>query len=271
MKIFAIRNNFKKDNKDLAYLIYYESEKKFFIEIPDDITTWDVPILLSTFVKRGKRTVNSYWSKIWVQQRIVPSDRQNLGYILRDNGLKEYDEYNLLMIANGRCEQDECYLVSIKPSDLPESFSDRFGKRIDYAICLNDYNMIVFFKNGETKKCNLEYLFHDISKKNSKYANYSVFQKFEIMPGGYGINWNNIINIDSEDLYKSGTSIPLKLSDFKTIAADTVISVSEAAQILSCSRQNIDDLVKRNKLRFASENGNKKLLFRDEVQKRKQQ
>ena len=44
-------------------------------------------------MKRGETTVNSYWSKIWVQQRIVPPDRQNIGEILRDNHLQEYDEY----------------------------------------------------------------------------------------------------------------------------------------------------------------------------------
>ena len=42
-----------------------------------------------------------------MQQRIVPTDRQNLGEILRDNGLKEYDEFELLMLATGRCAQDD--------------------------------------------------------------------------------------------------------------------------------------------------------------------
>ena len=40
-------------------------------------------------------------SKIWVEQRIIPSDRQNIAEILRDNNLKEYDEFELLMLAMG--------------------------------------------------------------------------------------------------------------------------------------------------------------------------
>ena len=117
-------------NKDLAYLIYYEKAKRFYIELPEDSDPWDVPIILSSFVKEGQYTVNSYWSKIWVQQRIVPSDRQNIGQILRDNGLKTYDEYELLMLSQGRCEQDDCYLVPLKQTDLPTEFKKRYEKKM---------------------------------------------------------------------------------------------------------------------------------------------
>lgn len=107
MKIFAIRDESAEVQKDLAYLLYYEIEKRFYIELPDDADPWETPLLLDSFAKRGEKTVNSYWSRIWVQQRIVPTDRQNLGEILRDNGLKEYDEFELLMLATGRCAQDD--------------------------------------------------------------------------------------------------------------------------------------------------------------------
>ena len=101
MKIFAIRDESAQEQKDLAYLLYYEQEKRFYIELPENADAWETPLLLDSFVKRGETTVNSYWSKIWVEQRIVPTDRQNIGEILRDNHLKEYDEYELLMLAMG--------------------------------------------------------------------------------------------------------------------------------------------------------------------------
>ena len=91
MKIFAIRDESSQKQKDLAYLLYYEQEKRFYIELPENADAWETPLLLDSFVKRGETTVNSYWSKIWVQQRIVPTDRQNSGEILRDKHLKEYD------------------------------------------------------------------------------------------------------------------------------------------------------------------------------------
>ena len=91
MKIFAIRDEYDETEKDLAYLLYYEKERLFYIELPDDADPWETPLLLSSFAKRRVRTINAYWSKMWVQQRIVPTDRQNLGEILKDNGLEEYD------------------------------------------------------------------------------------------------------------------------------------------------------------------------------------
>lgn len=101
MRIFAIRAEHDPSNTDIAYLFYYEKEKRFYIELPDDADLWNTPLILSSLLKRGERTVNSYWSKIWVQQRIIPSDRQNLGQILKENGLDSYDEFKLLVLSEG--------------------------------------------------------------------------------------------------------------------------------------------------------------------------
>lgn len=103
MKIFAIRDESANEQKDLAYLLYYELEKRFYIELPQGADPWETPLLLDSFVKQNETTINSYWSKLWVQQRIIPTDRQNIGEILRDNQLEEYDEYEFLMLAMGRC------------------------------------------------------------------------------------------------------------------------------------------------------------------------
>ena len=54
MKTFAIRNEEDKKKKDLGYLIYYEKEKRFYIELPDDADPWETPLLLSSCLKRGR-------------------------------------------------------------------------------------------------------------------------------------------------------------------------------------------------------------------------
>ena len=118
MKIFAIRDESASEQKDLAYLFYYEHEKKFYMELPQGVDPWEMPLLLDSFVKQNETSVNSYWSKMWVQQRIIPAERQNIVEILRDNHLEEYDEYELLMLAMGRCAQDEYYLVLIEEKEL---------------------------------------------------------------------------------------------------------------------------------------------------------
>lgn len=106
MKIFAIRDETDNARKDLTYLLYYETDKRFYIELPENADPWETPLLLSSFAQKGEHTINSYWSKLWVQQRIVPPDRQNIGQVLRDNGLKSYDEYGLLMLCAGRCDSN---------------------------------------------------------------------------------------------------------------------------------------------------------------------
>ncbi|MBR2823489.1 MAG: hypothetical protein IKE24_07385 [Clostridia bacterium] len=44
---------------------------------------------------------------MWVQQLIVPQDRQNIGQVLKENGLGVYDEFQLLMLTMGRCAQED--------------------------------------------------------------------------------------------------------------------------------------------------------------------
>ena len=125
MKIFVIRNEEDKTRKNLAYLIYYEKDKRFYIELPDDADIWETPLILSSRLKRGEKTINAYWSKIWVQQRIIPQDRQNLGRILKDNGLDSYDEFKLLAMTDGRCAQDYYYLTPVAEKDLPDYIKKR--------------------------------------------------------------------------------------------------------------------------------------------------
>ena len=63
MKFFVIRNEEDKTRKNLAYLIYYEKDKRFYIELPDDADIWETPLILSSRLKRGEKTINAYWSK----------------------------------------------------------------------------------------------------------------------------------------------------------------------------------------------------------------
>ena len=143
MKLFAIRDESAIEQIDLAYLLYYEVEKRFYIELPENADPWETPLLLSTFIKKGKTSINSYWSKIWVQQRIVPTDRQNLGQVLKDNNLQEYDEFDLLMLSMGRCAQDDyfiCRYIPLKQWAFDGSHSPKYQKfMIDEHPLVTDF------------------------------------------------------------------------------------------------------------------------------------
>ena len=67
-------------------------------------------MILSDFIQKGKREIDSRWSLRWVQERVTPPERQNIGQILKNNGMKFYSEFPLLLKNQGRSCQDECYI-----------------------------------------------------------------------------------------------------------------------------------------------------------------
>ena len=268
MKIFAIRDESAGQQTDLACLLYYEKEKRFYIELPDTADEWETPLLLASFLKRGERSINSYWSKIWVQQRIVPTDRQNLGQVLKDNGLTEYDEFSLLMLSMGRCAQDDYYLVPLEEGQVPKQIQKRFARLIEDVVPLAQFELLVFFRDGTVKKCGMEEHFakdpaFEVLQRNKEY-----FNGIRIQPGGHGVEWDENLSISAGALYRSGKKIPLSASYFQNFVMHRVVNVAEAAEILGCSRQNIDYLTKAGKLHPLKSSGKNTLYLKSEILKR---
>lgn len=263
MRIFAIKSEL--DKKDLAYLLYYEKEKRFYIELPENADPWETPLLLASFLKRGEKTVNSYWSLMWVRQRIVPSDRQNLGQVLKENGLDEYDEFELLMAGKGRCAQDDYFLDEISEEELLKQFCHRYEKRIEDVVPLKNGHLLVFFRDGKLKKV-------DIKKVSDKDVRLSaiikqdiLFNSVMIQPGGYGVYWNDKVMIADYLLYGLGEEIPLNLDDFRSFVSNRVIGTAEAMELLSCTRQNMNDLIKRGKLTPIKKEKKNTLFLKTEI------
>lgn len=111
MKKYAVKRN--NQNKTVAILNYDEKSKKYTIDIPENVTEKEAPFMLSLFIKKGIRHMDDEWSMKWVQSRIIPNSRQNIGEILRVNGMHFYDEHQLLIKNEGRSCQDECYIEGI--------------------------------------------------------------------------------------------------------------------------------------------------------------
>lgn len=266
MKIFAVRDANDATEKDLAYLLYYEREKVFYIELPEDADFWNTPLLLSSFAKRNIRTINPYYSKLWVQQRIVPSDRQNLGQILKDNGLEEYDEFELLMLANGRCEQDDYYLSPVVGAYL-ERFEKRYQHKVEDVVPLEKGNLLVFFRDGSVKKCDAKELLGE--RYRGIWNNPELFCQVSVQVGGYGVDWGEACSIPDEKLYASGVDIPLSIEDFGSFVKNRVVNTKEATELLDCSRQNIDDLVRRKRLEPLKVDAKNKLFYRKDIEQRK--
>ena len=269
MRIFAIKDETMPKEQILGYLIYYENAKSFYIELPDDADPWEIPPILSSFVKRGEHSVNSYWSRIWVEQRIIPQDRQNIGQIIRDNALDTYDAFSLLLLSMGRCAQDDCYLEEITVNQLPQFLLSRWEIKVEDVVPMDTPRLLVFFRNGDVKVVDTQ-AFSAISPSCIPFlVSQERFIKVEVQPDGYGIMWNEKAAISDAMLYANGVSVPLSLEDFCRFVQYRVISASEACSILNCSRQNIDDLMRRDKLHPIRTDAKYKLFLKNEVLQRK--
>ena len=271
MRVFAIRDESLPADIALGWLIYYERAKAFYIELPEDADPWKTPLLLSSFVKRGQFSVSSYWSRMWVQQRIIPQDRQNIGQVLKENGLTEYDEFQLLLLTMGRCAQDDCYLEEISQDQLPELLKERWETKVEDVVPLKEGRLLVFFRNGEVRIVDAKLLSETHADCQPYLAIEERFMGVEVQPDGYGVMWSERAMISDRELYEHGQPIPLTLEDFIGFVQHRVVSISEACQALGCSRQNIADLMKRDKLHPIRRDAKNKLFLKNEIMQRKQQ
>lgn len=269
MKIFAIRNEEDENRKDLGYLIYYEKPRRFYIELPDNADPWETPLILSSCLKRGEKTIGVYWSKVWVQQRIIPSDRQNLGRILKDNGLDSYDEFKLLTMTDGRCSQDYYYITAVSEKNLPDFIKKRSKKKIKNVFPLEKNTLLISFQDDSVKKYSLQ----DLVGTDRRFApvlnNGDIFRSVKVETGGYGICWGENLCISREKLYTVGKKIPLTWSEIQSFVSNSTLDSAQAAAELECSKQNIDDLVKRGKLHPVKEGQRYRLFMKSEVEERR--
>ena len=263
MRIFAIKDETLSEEMILSYLVYYENHKTFYIELPDGADRWETPLILSSFAERGEYSIDSYWSRRFVQNRIIPQDRQNISQILHDNGLKEYDEFSLLMLSMGRCEQDDCYLEEIPSDPLPEFLAGRWKTKVTDIVPLEVPQMLVFFRNGLCKRIDIGEL--DNPSIAPHLVSQDRFEQAEVQTDGYGIYWNNRATVPYQELFRHGMTVPLALEDLNRYVRNRVVSASEACAILDCSRQNIDDLMRRDRLHPIRTDAKYKLFSRAEV------
>lgn len=107
---YAIKNAYYGD-KTVGYLYYDEQSRKYEIEIPKSVKSYEAPLIISDFISKKQYKIGHDWSYRWVCQRVTPPERQNIGQILKANQMTEYDEFQFLIKNEGRSCQDECYIV----------------------------------------------------------------------------------------------------------------------------------------------------------------
>ena len=267
MRIFSIKNDLFDSNKILAYLIYYENSKKFYVEICKETDPESLPIIFKHFFEKGEVFINSYWSERWVKERIIPSDRQNISQILKQNNMQYYDEFLMLLSTRGRCCQDDYYIEEIKYSKLPHEIIDRFQYKLEDCIQINNSQIMVFFADDTIRKINLiELALYD--DKIMYFLKNDLPIQIQVESGGYGIIFPNGSVISNTVIYKLGIDVAISFSDIKKYISERIVNTEEVSELLNCSRQNVNDLIKREKIVPIKRNKKNNLFLKNEITKR---
>ncbi len=269
MKIFAIRHKDDKPRKDLAYLFYFEYEKEFLIEIPEGAEAWELPLMISSYAERGVLSLGPRLSAAWVRERIVPVERQNIGQILKELGLREYDEYALLTYAMGRCAQDDFYLADVSGKEPDRALAGILASRVDDVIAVGGFELILMLRSGAVKRV-------DLSGFVAQRPGFSVFVRapklfgyVKPQAGGLGIRWSEELYISGRELQGMGEELGLETADLRSFAERCVVTAAEAAALLGCSRQYVNALAKSGALAPLKAEDKATLFLRADVLKRR--
>jgi len=147
----------------------------------------------------------------------------------------------------------------------------RWKKKIEDVIPLAERHLLVFFRDGMVRKCSIMPFAEGNPALAPVLRSDSIFCSVAVQTDGYGVRWSEQAVIDSAALYRVGVEILLSLNDFCSLIANRVVNSTEAAEMLGCSRQNIDDLTKRGKLHPVRVNTRNTLFLKNEIQQRRQQ
>ncbi|MDZ8236337.1 MAG: DUF2442 domain-containing protein [Nostoc sp. ChiQUE01a] len=77
--------------------------------------------------------------------------------------------------------------------------------RIHHVKAIDDTTLVIEFTNQEVKKYNVRHLLDN--PMFSPLQEPAFFKNFQIEPGGYGIVWNEDIDLSEYELWKNGVSL----------------------------------------------------------------
>jgi|GEM_PF-128732 len=283
MKIFEMID--EESRSFIGTLLYYDKSRTFVIELHDSLDEWTAPLLFSSYVKKKIYTIPRQASHLWVQERIIPSGRQNIQAILSTHKLREYDEMKFLELSHGRCSQDSIYIK--KTDHLPDYVQERMKNNLRDCIICGQSSVLCFFQDGMIRKIDLA-VFKGLNRSDDEdpvtdhvanitadkaleravdkiLKNRDIFLSGRISEGGYSLTFNDSIDIPATALYNAGTLIPLTPDDFFAFVRNNVLDTSQACELLECSRQNLAYMVKQEKIEIMKEEVKGNLYLKGDV------
>lgn len=102
-----------RDNTRVGTLEYDTEQKEFHVHVSRDVPMSILPGYLLIPAEAGVYDLTPEQSMSFVRHRICPPGRHNIKEILWNIGLKEYDEFGILLYNEARSVVDDMYMVEI--------------------------------------------------------------------------------------------------------------------------------------------------------------
>lgn len=136
--------------------------------------------------------------------------------------------------------------------------------KIKRITALSDMKLLVEFKNGINK-------LYDVHRLMDSYDYFKpledpeLFRKASADYNGSGVIWNEDLDVSEWELWNNGVEIPLTADDLSQYLQNNHIGTSEVCNLLGCSRQNVDFLMKTGKIKPVMQLKNNKLFALSDV------
>ena len=143
-----------------------------------------------------------------------------------------------------------------------------YSVKVKDVIPLDGLELLVFFEDGGIRKFDVAQLLPEYPEF-AALKDRALFEQVCVEPGGYGVSWNAELDCSEGELYANGVAIPLSQEDFYAFVRHNVLNAKEACEILDCTKQNLDSLVKRGSIIPIKNYPKGRLFLRSDVTRRK--
>ena len=123
-----------------------------------------------------------------------------------------------------------------------------------------NFSLLAFFRDGTARKIKVKELTAGDRVFSPYLTREEHFNAVRLQPDGYGVCWSENAVLSDQTLYRSGELIPLTMEDFYRFVSLRIVNSAEAQELLHWSRQNLADLVKRDRLHPLRTDGNNRLF-----------
>jgi hypothetical protein len=138
------------------------------------------------------------------------------------------------------------------------------GIKVVSATPLSGMRLLVTFQNGTAKLYDAHCLLKDFPYFEAL-ENPDLFGLVSVEPGGYGVSWTPELDTSEGELWANGIELPLSAEDLRVFVKRNILSTAEVMDMLGCSRQNVDDMIKRKRISPVKAYPKGNLFLREEI------